>query len=233
MLSRFESIIVNSESKLGVSIMLILAWIASCDDNVDEKERLKLISIAENNSVEQHADEIVNIAKEHNLDALQLACEVIVNTLHADQQALLLQVAIGMAIADGSLAPAENYILRFIADLVGVSRVGFEAIFLNTTGQPLPVPSDLSKVEFWNSRRSRNDSSSRNTQNGISRHDYFCSVLGVGMMASENEIKTAYRRLSQIHHPDRFSSLGPEAVAAATETFKRINEAYQYLVKHA
>ncbi|WP_405418779.1 hypothetical protein [Marinobacter flavimaris] len=42
-----------------------------------------------------------------------------------------------------------------------------------------------------------------------------------------------YRRLAQIHHPDRFTALGEESVAAASQTFVRIREAYEYLVKYA
>ena len=50
-------------------------------------------------------------------------------------------------------------------------------------------------------------------------------ILGLEESASAQEIKLAYRRISQIHHPDKYSALGPEEVAAATETFKRINAA--------
>jgi DnaJ like chaperone protein len=59
-----------------------------------------------------------------------------------------------------------------------------------------------------------------------------CQVQ-VRQAASKEEIKQSYRRLAQIHHPDRFSSLGEESVAAASQTFVRIREAYDYLVKYA
>ncbi|MCY3819438.1 MAG: J domain-containing protein [Gammaproteobacteria bacterium] len=59
------------------------------------------------------------------------------------------------------------------------------------------------------------------------------AVLGLEKGASKEEIRQAYRRLAQVHHPDRFSSLGEESVAAGTSTFQRINEAYAYLVRYA
>jgi DnaJ like chaperone protein len=58
-------------------------------------------------------------------------------------------------------------------------------------------------------------------------------VLGLEHGASIEEVKRAYRRLAQVHHPDKFAALGKEAVAAATSTFQRIQDAYQYLVNHA
>jgi curved DNA-binding protein len=53
--------------------------------------------------------------------------------------------------------------------------------------------------------------------------DYY-KVLGVERGASEKEIKTAYRRLAQQHHPDK--NLGDKR---AEEKFKEINEAYEVL----
>ena len=49
--------------------------------------------------------------------------------------------------------------------------------------------------------------------------DYY-KILGVARGASEEEVKTAFRRLAHQHHPDKGGS---------TEKFKEINEAYQVL----
>ena len=49
--------------------------------------------------------------------------------------------------------------------------------------------------------------------------DYY-SILGVPKTASEKEIRSAYKKKSMQHHPDRGGS---------EEQFKRINEAYQTL----
>lgn len=53
--------------------------------------------------------------------------------------------------------------------------------------------------------------------------DYY-RILGVERGASEAEIKTAFRKLAQKHHPDR--NPGDKS---AEEKFKEINEAYQVL----
>ena len=53
--------------------------------------------------------------------------------------------------------------------------------------------------------------------------DYY-KILGVSKSASEAEIKSAYRKLAKLHHPDK--NLGDKK---AEEKFKEINEAYEVL----
>ena len=54
------------------------------------------------------------------------------------------------------------------------------------------------------------------------KRDYY-EVLGVSHNASEDEIKSAFRKLAFQHHPDRSREQGAE------ERFKEANEAYQVL----
>lgn len=56
----------------------------------------------------------------------------------------------------------------------------------------------------------------------MAKKDYY-DILGVSKTASVEEIKQAYRRMAQKHHPDKGG--GKEAEAR----FKEINEAYQVL----
>ncbi|MGH9493018.1 MAG: DnaJ domain-containing protein, partial [Terriglobales bacterium] len=55
------------------------------------------------------------------------------------------------------------------------------------------------------------------------KRDYY-EVLGVGRGASEQEIKSAYRRLALQYHPDR-----NPGNAEAEEKFKEASEAYSVL----
>lgn len=57
----------------------------------------------------------------------------------------------------------------------------------------------------------------------MSQKDYY-DVLGVNKQASQDEIKTSYRKLAMKYHPDRNSG-NPEA----EEKFKKIGEAYAVL----
>lgn len=59
----------------------------------------------------------------------------------------------------------------------------------------------------------------------MAKKDYY-DVLGISRNASEQEIKTAYRKAARAHHPDMVAK---EDKAAAEARFKEINEAYQVL----
>ncbi|MDE3201037.1 MAG: molecular chaperone DnaJ [Acidobacteriota bacterium] len=61
------------------------------------------------------------------------------------------------------------------------------------------------------------------TQANVSKADYY-EVLGVGRDASDQELKSAYRKLAMKYHPDR--NPGDHA---AEEKFKEASEAYQVL----
>ncbi len=52
-------------------------------------------------------------------------------------------------------------------------------------------------------------------------------VLGVSKNATQDEIKTAYRKLAKQYHPDRY--VGNPLADLAAEKFKEINEAYDAL----
>lgn len=55
--------------------------------------------------------------------------------------------------------------------------------------------------------------------------DYY-SILGVSKSATEDEIKKAYRKLAQMHHPDKNQGDGQKL---AEEKFKEVKEAYEVL----
>lgn len=56
-------------------------------------------------------------------------------------------------------------------------------------------------------------------------------ILGVSLDASQEEIKTAYRRMVRMYHPDKVASLAPEYRAIAEQRMKEINAAYRALTK--
>ena len=57
------------------------------------------------------------------------------------------------------------------------------------------------------------------------------AILGVAPDATDAEVRTAYRRMAQKHHPDKVAHLGPDVQRAATEKFRTINEAWERIKK--
>ena len=56
-------------------------------------------------------------------------------------------------------------------------------------------------------------------------------VLEIEPSASNDEVKKAYRKQAQMHHPDRVSYLGEDIQKAANLKFQKINEAYEQIKK--
>lgn len=54
-------------------------------------------------------------------------------------------------------------------------------------------------------------------------------ILGLGEDATPEDVKTAYRECAQILHPDKFAT-NKKLQERATEQFKNLREAYDYLV---
>lgn len=232
----------RSENELGTSVLLILAWIAASDGTIDDSEANQLAEISVASKHGHDIRPLITLAKNRNLEAIQLASEIVKHHFQSEKANLFLEMAIGMAIIDGYLLPTENHILRFLADLLGVTRSGLNNLFVEVTGRDIPDASDPSKASYWQARersqqRSRSDSGSSQQSNQVPPQNQKVinayAVLGLEFGATKEEIKRTYRRLAQVHHPDRFFALGEEAVAAATGTFQRIKEAYDFLVIYA
>lgn len=56
-------------------------------------------------------------------------------------------------------------------------------------------------------------------------------ALEIESEATIDEIKKAYRRMAMKYHPDKVHNLGEDIKKSATEKFRAVNEAYEYLKK--
>jgi DnaJ like chaperone protein len=56
-------------------------------------------------------------------------------------------------------------------------------------------------------------------------------ILEIERTASDDKVKTAYRRMAMKYHPDKVSHLGEDYRKTAEEKFKKVNEAYEKIKK--
>ena len=57
------------------------------------------------------------------------------------------------------------------------------------------------------------------------------SVLEISPSATNDEVRSAYRKMAMKHHPDKVATLGPEVQRAAQEKFQKIQQAYEEIKK--
>lgn len=125
-----------------------------------------------------------------------------------------LEVQFEIVLAKGNVTAAERDLLWRVADKLGVGRV------------------ELAQLEavLRAQRHFRRQGPDRGQQ-GLGLSDAY-KALGIEADASDKEIKTAYRRLMNQHHPDKLVAKGlPDAMLeVAKEKTREINAAYD-LVK--
>ena len=56
-------------------------------------------------------------------------------------------------------------------------------------------------------------------------------ILEIPASATDDEVKKAYRRMAMKFHPDKVAQLGEEVQKAASEKFKKVQEAYEIIQK--
>lgn len=56
-------------------------------------------------------------------------------------------------------------------------------------------------------------------------------ILEIEPIATDEDVKKAYRRMAMKYHPDKVSHLGEEFRKTADEKFKKVNEAYEKIKK--
>ena len=57
------------------------------------------------------------------------------------------------------------------------------------------------------------------------------AVLEISPSATDDEVRSAYRRMAMKNHPDKVATLGPEVQKAAADKFRQIQDAYETIKK--
>lgn len=233
-------------------LQYVTAWLAMLDDDLDAREK-KLLDEIFGTTGPDHARAVHEAAKQQDPDDLAIACSGL-RALDARGKNLALEYAVMVAVADQRLTVGENHALRFLADVLEFNPSDLDSTYQQFTGRSLPLPNDMARADSWKRKQgagdrsrkstggdSRKDNSDREHAGGrtsgdasgdtrMSRADA-AKILGVAPDASQEEIKKAYRHLAQRTHPDRFRTLGDEAMQTAQHWFNRVTKAYERLQK--
>jgi len=128
---------------------------------------------------------------------------------------MFLEMLISTALADGVIHTAERDLLQHIAEKLGFSRTVFEQL--------------LSLIQAQQQYAGSNASGKSPAETLSEAY----AVLGVSESTNDADVKKAYRRLMNEHHPDKLVSKGlpEEMMKLATEKTQEIKAAYEQIKK--
>ena len=233
-------------------MLAVLTWLASCDGSIAPGELELLRGVAAGVAGGEVLPAVVDVARLGRPEDLELACRHLRGSLDRGERALLARLLVTMAAQDGYLTVAENHVLRFLADLLGLSARRFARLFEEVTRRPFPEPGDPGDPDWWRRRETgeqahvsgdgrggavdgEDGAGEDRTAGGGAGEDgpmtrrRALRLFGLDEGASSDAIHSAYRRLAKARHPDRFARLGAAAQATATVAFRRVQEAYELL----
>lgn len=146
----------------------------------------------------------------------QGACLNIRQNMIQTERIKLIHYLFGIAKADGSITQNELTTIKNISIGINLTQWDFENIKAKFT---------YGYNQNWNDY-----SGSKNYAYNYNKEDNY-KVLGLQSTATEEEIKSTYRKLAREYHPDKHANKGAEEAKAAEEKFKKIQQAYNEIKK--
>ena len=133
---------------------------------------------------------------------IQDSCQQIRNSMMYEQRLQLLNFLVMIAQADGQVPAEELTALKEVTYHLGLSA--------DELDQMLNLRSGASSA---------------------SSLDDAYRVLGISPSATNDEVKSAYRKMALKHHPDKVAALGEDVRRAAEKKFQEINDAKERIFK--
>ena len=204
------------QSAFFAATFSVMGYIAKADGRVSEIEISMANQIMSQMMLEEEqrqvARNLFNEGKQENFDIdgvlnqFKTECH---RRIHLIQMFLELQIA--TVLADGVIHEKEREIIYYIGDHLGISRHLIDQLIQMVQGQ-----------QYYSG-----DTRQKHTAQNDLSNAY--AVLGINASASDDEVKKAYRRMMNQHHPDKLVSKGlpEEMVKIATEKTQEIRKAYE------
>lgn len=149
----------------------------------------------------------------------EMACANINQNMIKTERVKFIHYLFGIAKSDGNITGNELNLIQIIAQRINLSQWDFESIKMRFTA--------ANNRDFW---EDYTGGSSRQQARYYKREDHY-KVLTIESTATDEEIKTTYRKLARQYHPDKHASKSAEEVKSNEEKFKKIQEAYNQIKK--
>lgn len=209
----------RTQAAFFTALFSTMGHLAKADGKVSKDE----ISMAENIMAQmQLASEqrraAIDLFNQGKLDDFPLddVLQQFRNECHGRRNLLqmFVEVLIATALSDGNLHPVEHQLLRHIGNKLGFS--------------PNHIDQLISMV-----KAQQHYTEHASTPTSTRLEDAY-RILNISSNSSDDDIKKAYRRLINQHHPDKLVSKGlpDEMIKIATEKTHEIKSAYELIRKH-
>lgn len=212
------------QASFFTTLFSVMGHLAKADGRVSEHEIEMAKSVMQQMSLNEQqrkmAIELFNRGKQADYP-LDNALQQFRREAHGQRNLIrmFMEILLHAAYADGAVHPKEERLLKHIAKLLGMS------------------PYQLAQLEgMVQAQRAFHEGRGGHYQTARPRADLLqeaYQLLGITQSASDAEVKKAYRRLMNQHHPDKLVAKGlpEEMIKIATEKTQEIKAAYETIMQ--
>ena len=220
----------------------IMGYLAKIDGYVNEQEiamaREVMNRMQLSESQKQEAIAFFHEGKAQNFDMRVLLTDFH-HAYHNQPQLknLFLEIQAQAVLVDGQLHPREYEALLQIAHHIRVPRFMLDQVIARIQAMAFFAQARSAhsgQQQYHGYHRQHRYSSGVPPETARSSLEEAYKMMGVTASSSDQEIKKAYRRLMNEHHPDKLVAKGlpPEMMKVATEKTQQIQQAYDLICKN-
>lgn len=146
---------------------------------------------------------------------------------------MFLEIQMQGVFADGQIEPIEQEMLERIAQILGFSQMDLQRVIARWEAE---MRFQRKRQEQWSGSGYQQGSRYSNGESSASREQSLkdaYQLLEIESSANDQEVKRAYRRQMNQHHPDKLVSKGlpPEMLEMAKKKAQEIQHAYEIIKK--
>lgn len=237
------------------TVFSLLGHVAKCDGHINAQEirrtRVFMEKMELTPECKVEAQELFNVGASREFDVKE-TLQKFQDTASKSPNIveILLVYLISMATTDGPLSKPEMEVVQKVATELGFTSIIFDHMLKMVAAQDsfnqwnagnkqrTGQKQNKSQERYSSTEQRSNDKKDQQHDSAEKTADQYLTaafkVLDISVGASEAEIKKAYRKLVGQFHPDKLIDQGlpPELLRAATDRFRGIRTAYEYIKKH-
>ena len=197
-----------------VSLLVLSSAVVKADGRIYKSEVEAVRSFIRQNFGENAVEEAMNIfdkLKTQQVNIYSVGSQIADN-MNYSQRLQLFHYLTQLALADGNFSESEKSVLEAIGGAIRLSASDTASI--------------IAMYYSGSSDYGSGAGSSSRSGSGTSLDSAY-AILEITASATDDEVKSAYRRMAMKHHPDKVATLGPEVQKAAEEKFRKIQDAYE------